>query len=231
MRKTLFGLACLVLFLMVGCGASSHFGVSNKALIAPGELKQTEDAIADAEKSQGAQFCPDKIAKAKEIGKQAAETYWACHTAEAMDLLAQARQMAKEAESCRPAPVAAAPKPVPAPAPPKQIEFERVYFDFDKSAITPTGEEVLKRNLKILEDNPSIVVEVWGHTDEKGQDAYNMKLSQTRANAVRDWLVSHGISPDRVKAQWYGQTKPREPNDTEEGRKMNRRVGFHIIGQ
>jgi outer membrane protein OmpA-like peptidoglycan-associated protein len=58
-----------------------------------------------------------------------------------------------------------------------------------------------------------------------------MKLSQARADAVKNWLVSHGISPDRVKAAFYGKTKPREPNDTEEGRKMNRRVGFHIISQ
>jgi len=232
MKRTVFGLACLVLFLMIGCGTTSYFGVPNKALYVPGEFKETEDAIAVAAKSQGAQYCPDKIAQANATGKLAAETYWSCKTAEAMDLLAQARQMAKDAESCRPAKVAAAPVPIaPTPPPPKEITFERVYFDFAKSAITPAGEKALQNNLKILKDNPSMVVEVWGHADSKGSDQYNMKLSMRRTAAVKQWLVSHGISPDRVKQADYGESKPRETNDTDAGRALNRRVGFHIISQ
>jgi outer membrane protein OmpA-like peptidoglycan-associated protein len=224
--------ACLVLFLMGACTPVSYFGVQNKALYAPKEFGQTESAIASAETSEGAKYCPDKIAKAKELGKQGVETYWACHTAEGMDLLAQARQLAKDAESCQPAPrpVAVAPVPPPPPAP-KELTFERVYFDFNKSTLTPKAEEALQGNLKILQDNPSVVVEVWGHTDAKGSPGYNEKLSRARGNAVKNWLVSHGISPDRIKVQAYGETKPRETNETDEGRALNRRVGFHVISQ
>ena len=64
---------------MAGC-AKSHFGVADKAMILPPDVAQTEEAIADAEKSDGATHCPDKIAEAKDLAKQAMETYWACHT-------------------------------------------------------------------------------------------------------------------------------------------------------
>jgi len=89
----------------------------------PSDFDRTEAAIAQAEKSQGAKYCPEKIAKAKELGKKAVETYLACRTDEALQLLAEARQLAKEAEGCQPPPltpvVPAPPRPAPpAPAPP-----------------------------------------------------------------------------------------------------------------
>ena len=87
----------------------------------PSEFDRTEAAIVQAEKSQGAMYCPEKIAKAKELGKKAIETYLACRTEEALKLLAEARNLAKEAERCQPPPtppaVPAPPKPAP-PAPP-----------------------------------------------------------------------------------------------------------------
>jgi len=129
---------------MAGCAPSSHFGVANKALTAPDQFEETEAAIASAERSEGAKYCPEKIARAKELGKKAAETYWACRTAEAMALLAEARKLAKEAESCRPpARVSPAPPPPPAAAPPpppaarQPISFHSVNFDFDKSNLKP----------------------------------------------------------------------------------------------
>jgi hypothetical protein len=102
MRWKLILLGSVLLFIMVGCAPTTHFGVPNKAIMAPAEFEQTEAAIASAERSEGAKYCPEKIARAKELGKQAAEIYWICRTAEAMALLGKARDLAKEAESCRP---------------------------------------------------------------------------------------------------------------------------------
>ena len=112
MRGKLILLGFVLLLIMVGCAPTSYFGVPNKAIIVPAEFKQTEAAIANAERSAGAKYCPEKIARAKGLGKQAAEIYWICRTAEAMGLLAQARDLAKEAESCQP------PPPPPPPPPP-----------------------------------------------------------------------------------------------------------------
>jgi outer membrane protein OmpA-like peptidoglycan-associated protein len=231
-RKSILA-ACVVLFLMSACGGpQSYFGVKNQAFYVPSDFEETQAAIDQAQKSQGAQYCPEMIAKANELATQGAQTYWACKTKEGKALLAQARQTAKDAESCQPPPpVAVAPPPPPPPPAPKELTFERVYFDFDKSNLTPNAEEVLQANLKILQDNPSVVVSVWGHTDGKGSEAYNLKLSQRRATAVKNWLVSHGISADRIQVDAYGKTKPREANDTEDGRALNRRVGFHVISQ
>jgi len=115
MKKTF----CLVLFLslllVISCAPRSHFGVPAKAIGVPSEFDETEAAITRAEKSAGAAYCPEKIAKAKELGKKGVETFWACRTDEAMGLLAEARQLAKEAEGCKPP----SPPPSVAPAPPR----------------------------------------------------------------------------------------------------------------
>jgi len=84
----------------------------------PSDFDRTEAAIAQAEKSQGAKYCPEKIAQAKELGKKAVETYMACRTDEAMSLLAEARKLAKEAEGCQPPPPTPVVPAPPAPAPP-----------------------------------------------------------------------------------------------------------------
>ena len=76
---------------------------------------------------------------------------------------------------------------------------------------------------------PTLVVVVEGHTDSIGSDAYNMKLSQRRANTVRDYMVKKGISPSRIKTEAFGETKPIASNKTAEGRAQNRRV--EIVAQ
>ncbi|HEX9024056.1 MAG TPA: OmpA family protein [Geobacteraceae bacterium] len=101
-----------VLLLCTSCH-TYYFGVPGKAAMVPDDFGETEAVIAHAEQSEGAKYCPDKIAKAKELAKQGVETYWACHNTESSNLLAEARKLAKEAEECGPKPVAA-PAPVPA---------------------------------------------------------------------------------------------------------------------
>ncbi|HEY4797723.1 MAG TPA: OmpA family protein, partial [Bacteroidia bacterium] len=91
--------------------------------------------------------------------------------------------------------------------------------------------------LKILNDNPDIIVEISSHTDSKGSDEYNMRLSQKRAESVVDYLTRKGISKDRLRAKGYGETMPIAPNnkpdgsDNPEGREKNRRTEFKIIGK
>ena len=110
----LTGLMIMVFFLSTSC-ATSHFGVANRAATVPDDFGQTEAVLAQAEQSPGAQYCPEKIAKAKDLAREGAEVYWSCHNTESSRLLAEARHLAEEAEKCGPkvveAPPAAAPQP------------------------------------------------------------------------------------------------------------------------
>jgi len=237
MRRKLILLGFVLLFIMVGCAPKTHFGVRDKAMWAPAEFDQTEAAIASAERSEGAKYCPEKIARSKELGKQAAEIYWICRTAEAMALLAQARDLAKEAESCRaPASVAPPPPPpqalapaAPAPAMRQPISFHALQFDFDKSNLKPEAKVELDRAAKIMQDNPDVVLELQGNTDNVGTDAYNQALGKRRADAVFNYMKAKGIDPDRLKEVSFGEGKPVASNATDAGRAQNRRVDLVII--
>jgi len=258
MKKSFFLLMVMFLFLGTSC-TTYHFGVPDGAVGVPAEFNQTEAAIAQAEQSQGAKYCPEKIARAKELAKKGAETYWACRTDEAMDLLAQARQLAKEAESCQPPPRATAPPPprvqekviilvsepkveekvVAIAAEPKAkviiLAFEDIHFDFDKSTLKPEAQTILKRNIQLLKDNPKAQIRIAGYTSASGTEAYNQKLSERRANAVQDYLVNEGIiSRDRLSRIGYGETRPAmyeaAPKDLySPAAKANMRVLFEII--
>ncbi len=103
-----------------------------------------------------------------------------------------------------------------------------VFFDFDKAVLKPESRADLNQAVKWLKNNPGIQVEVAGHTDNVGSPDYNKKLSQQRANAVRQYLVDHGIAPSRIIARGYGMDEPIATNETEEGRAKNRRVEFRV---
>lgn len=235
MRKALILLGFFMFITMAGCATRTHFGVSDKALTAPSEFDQTEAAIARAEKSEGAKYCPEKIAKAKENGKYAAEVYWACHTDKAMALLAEARKLAKEAEACQPPAKVTPPlpPPLPAPLPPtterQPISFHSVHFDFDKSNLKPEGKAELDRAAKIMQDNADVVLELQGNTDSVGTDAYNKALGDRRAKTVFEYLKSKGINSSRLKTVSLGESKPDATNATDAGRAQNRRVDLVIL--
>ncbi len=115
-KVCLVGLMIMVLSLGTSCALHTyHFGVQNRAATVPDDFGQTEVALAHAEQSPGAQYCPEKIAQARELAKRGAEVYWACQNTESSRLLAEARKLAEEAEGCGPQGAAAPPVVAAAP--------------------------------------------------------------------------------------------------------------------
>ncbi len=159
MKKRFFLQMVMIMFLFLGASCTTyHFGVPDKAIGVPAEFDQTEVAIAQAEQSQGAKYCPEKIARAKELAKKGAETYWACRTDEAMGLLAEARQLAKETEGCKQLPPPPAP-PKPAPTPPpmeKDSDNDGVPDYLDKCPGTPSSVAVDKDGCPLDSDNDGV---------------------------------------------------------------------------
>jgi outer membrane protein OmpA-like peptidoglycan-associated protein len=110
----------------------------------------------------------------------------------------------------------------------KEIRItQQIQFEFNKSVIRPgISFKILDEVVGVLNDNPKITLEVQGHTDNVGSDAYNMKLSGSRADAVRAYLVGHGIDTSRLTSKGYGFHQPLVPNTTAANRDLNRRVQF-----
>ena len=108
--------------------------------------------------------------------------------------------------------------------------LRNIYFDFDKATLKSASTKELNNLLALLKANPSMKIEIAGHTDSKGSDSYNEVLSRKRAQAVVNWLVANGISRDRLTYEGYGESRPLATNDDEEeGRELNRRTEFKII--
>jgi outer membrane protein OmpA-like peptidoglycan-associated protein len=85
--------------------------------------------------------------------------------------------------------------------------------------------------LEFLNKNPSLKIEISGHTDDVGNEQLNLKLSQTRAEAVKSYLVEKGIVAGRLTAKGYGKSKPIAPNTSDETRKLNRRTEFTVLSK
>jgi outer membrane protein OmpA-like peptidoglycan-associated protein len=99
-----------------------------------------------------------------------------------------------------------------------------VLFDFNKSTLQPSSDASLQPAANIMAADKTLKLEVQGHTDNVGNDAYNQTLSDARAKAVVAWLTQHGVAADRLTAKGYGKTKPVADNGSDEGRAKNRRV-------
>lgn len=118
----------------------------------------------------------------------------------------------------------------------QKIILERIYFDFDKYDIREESVVELNKLLVFMDKNPDVIVEISGHTDSRGSDSYNMKLSQNRAKSVVAWLKKRKVAAKRMVAKGYGETKHIAPNenpdgsDNPDGRQMNRRIELTIIG-
>lgn len=108
---------------------------------------------------------------------------------------------------------------------------EKIFFAFGKSAIKSESFALMNEIAQALKDHPSFRIRIEGHTDNVGAPRSNLRLSQSRANAVRKYLISKGISSKRLRAVGYGQDRPIDDNATEAGRAVNRRVEFFIVSR
>lgn len=104
-----------------------------------------------------------------------------------------------------------------------------IYFEFDKSTILQQSYFELMKLITLLDTYPKMRIEISGHTDGKGSDSYNLRLSENRAKAVTDYLISKGVNEKRLRYKGYGKSMPIDTNDTEEGRANNRRVEFKVL--
>jgi OOP family OmpA-OmpF porin len=112
----------------------------------------------------------------------------------------------------------------------KPLVLEGISFATGSATLTPGSYAVLGRVADSLKDHPDVKIEVGGYTDSTGSPATNQKLSQKRAEAVRDYLIGQGIDAARLTAKGYGPTQPIADNTTSDGRARNRRVELARIG-
>ena len=119
----------------------------------------------------------------------------------------------------------------------ESIVLNNVFFEFESYDLTKDSRSELNKLFNLLSNNPSIKVEIQGHTDSKGKKTFNKKLSQKRAESVRSYLVKKGINPIRVTAVGYGEDQPiakntnKDGSDNEEGRALNRRIELKILSK
>ncbi|MDD4819309.1 MAG: OmpA family protein [Flavobacteriales bacterium] len=138
----------------------------------------------------------------------------------------------------------------------KPIVLPRIEYDFDRATLRPEGKKALDILVVTLEENPSIVIELRAHTDHKGLDDYNLRLSDERAKSCVDYLISRGIDPMRLRSRGMGETEPfiipmyfksnfapgtvltesyisalKSPEKDEEARQYNRRTDFKVLGE
>lgn len=152
--------------------------------------------------------------------------YWMCAGEEAPPPAAPAPRAATS-------PPAAPPAAAPAATESKRIVLRGINFDFDKATIKKEFVPVLDEAARILKDNANIKVTIEGHTDSKGTDEYNLRLSDRRAKAVKQYLVSRGVEASRLDTVGKGEKEPVADNmkngkDNPEGRAMNRRAELKV---
>ena len=108
------------------------------------------------------------------------------------------------------------------------VRLNNIFFDFDKATLRPESFPELDRVVDLLTQNPTVEIEIRGHTDDKGSEDYNLTLSQGRAEEVRNYLIQKGLEEFRVEAKGYGESVPEVPNNSEDNRQINRRVEFKV---
>jgi outer membrane protein OmpA-like peptidoglycan-associated protein len=106
--------------------------------------------------------------------------------------------------------------------------FDNLIFEFGKAEIKKDSFPYLDKLADTLVKAKKWTLDIEGHTDDVGSDEYNMKLSQNRADSVKKYLVSKGVSENMITAKGFGETKPIVPNDSDKNREINRRVEFKI---
>ena len=219
MRVFMVVLAVLSLSVMFGC-AGMEFAPKDPYpyWYYPKEMPEAGRAIAAARQAGKDKQCPKEFEAARDLKKKAYEVYAACRTQEAIALAKEATAKAKALCGV--------------------IDRMTVHvnFDFDKSDIRQADIAQLKKAVAFVKKYPGSKVKLEGHTDGKGTEQYNQKLSERRAEAVKQYLIKEGaVGQAKITAMGYGKTKPIAPNTTKDGkddpagRAKNRRVEILII--
>ncbi len=241
--RTLSLMGLILSFLVIGC--------AGPAVNVDDQLHATRAVLDDARANKLDKQCPKAYKEAEDLQKKAVSIYRKCKCADAMTPAKEAYAKAKAL--CPPVPCpAACRKPAPpldsdgdgvidakdkCPDTPRGAKVNRVgcwivkglLFDFNKADIKPQYYKNLNNVITVLKKNPSMKVEIQGHTDNVGSAAYNLKLSEKRAQSVANYLIAHGIAASRLTVKGYGFARPVASNDTAEGRALNRRVQLKPI--
>ena len=106
--------------------------------------------------------------------------------------------------------------------------LRNVFFASGSAALDERSEAELRQLLRLLADNPGLRILIGGHTDDVGSDTDNLRLSEARARAVRDYLVAAGISAERLEYRGYGESRPLQPGNSEAARALNRRTTVEV---
>ena len=229
-RVLIVVIAVLSLSVMFGC-AGQEFAPKDPYMYwyYPKELPEADRAVEAARQAGKDRQCPNEFNAARDLKENAYATYAACRTQEAIAMAMKASAMAK----------ALCPAPPPPPAA-RVIDRLTIHvnFDFDKSDLTKADVAELKKAIDFVRKYPAAKVELEGHTDSKGTEQYNQKLSEKRVEAVKQYLIKEGAADKaRISAKGYGESKPVAPNTTKEGkdnpegRAENRRVEILIISE
>lgn len=112
--------------------------------------------------------------------------------------------------------------------PRREYKFEDVHFDFDRYSLRQEALRILDEAIKAMQSDNTLRLTIEGHTDSIGTNEYNLALGERRANSVREYLTSRGISADRVNTVSYGEERPRHDNSREETRRLNRRAALTV---
>jgi outer membrane protein OmpA-like peptidoglycan-associated protein len=110
----------------------------------------------------------------------------------------------------------------------KEVVFEDVHFDFDRYSLRPEATRALDEAVKALQSDSTLRIQIEGHTCNIGTPEYNLALGDRRANSVRDYLTSRGITADRLGTVSYGEERPKHDNSREETRRLNRRAALIV---
>jgi len=253
-RLFIFIIAVFSMSLLVGCiGMEKRPSYRSGYLYYPTALVDADRALDEARMAGKDRECPAEFNDAKDMVDEAYEVYMACHTQEAIDMAQRAIVKinalcpARPRAEIKPEPVVilvSEPKVeekviavVSEPKVEKKViilALEDIHFDFDKSTLTKEAQVILKRNLQLLKENPKAKVRIAGYTSASGTDEYNQKLSERRANAVKDYLIEEGVvTPGRLSEIGYGEKNPEmyeaAPKDLySKAAKANMRVLFEI---
>jgi outer membrane protein OmpA-like peptidoglycan-associated protein len=111
----------------------------------------------------------------------------------------------------------------------QQEVMRNLFFEKDRTDLSPGSLAELGQLLNLMRENPSVQLEISGHTDGDGSSVHNEELSSARAQAVKDHLVANGVREDRLVAKGYGASAPLAPNDSEENKQRNRRTEIRVL--